>query len=222
MGCQSALKALRTLVFSSPRARKKCHDVLLAVAAGDSGSVREWNSVHAETDAGGFGNVLQQFHLACFAIVSHAVDMVPLARLSKHPVLANPRAQTVHEDIVAPLRGVHELEALVGIARVGRKRGKVVGYRATVAIVPVGDPRECFLGGQVHGMGAATQFLRCEQDITAQLFPESLETSVFHTGSRHGCGGRGSPAHIMKGAEGTCTGHASGTESKQVAARKLG
>ena len=132
-----------------------------------------------EAHAGRFGDVLEQIHLACLAVVADAIDVTAPSGGAEHAVFADPRLQAIHEDVVAPLRRVDELEALVGVAGVGGKRGEVVGNGAAVAVVPVGDPGERLLRREVDGMGSAAEFLGGEEDEAAELFAHALGAGRF-------------------------------------------
>ena len=122
--------------------------------------------MNAQADPRGLGNVLDQFHLR--TVVPDPVDVVSFPRALKKPHLLDAGGDPVDQDVFAALGRVDEVEALVRVVRgVG---GEVVRDRAGVAVVPVGDPGERAIRGQVHGVGAAPELLRAEQDPFSEQF----------------------------------------------------
>ncbi|NCX36562.1 MAG: hypothetical protein EBX19_08185, partial [Actinobacteria bacterium] len=171
-------------------------DILLAVGAGEAVAVRKRDSVDAQADAGGLGDVFKELHLAGLAVVADAVDVVAHSVFPEHPVFLDAGLEAVHEDVVAALGGVDELKALVGIAAVGIEGGEVMGDGAGVPVVPVGDPGEGLLGAEVDRMGAAAEFLRGEVDVFSKLLPDSLINGVFHLDTVLRLGGPGGAGEV--------------------------
>src|SRR5262249_36324545 len=137
-------------------------------------------------DAGSLGDVLDQFHLP--AVVPHAVNVVALAGAFQQAHLLDAGRDAVDQHVFAALGRVDELEAPVRV--VGRVGGQVVRDGAGVAVVPVADPGEGAAGGQVHGVAAAAEFLRAEQDPPAQRAVDFVQFAGVHRGRLAGPAGQ--------------------------------
>lgn len=101
----------------------------------------------AKTDSGGFRDIFKEFHLIGFSVVANAIDVVSHAVLVEHAVLFDFRVEAVHQNVFTALSGVDEFEAFIGIPAVSVVSSQMVGDRAGVPVVPVGDPSEGFVGG---------------------------------------------------------------------------
>ena len=135
--------------------------------------------MHAQADAGRFGDIFQQLHLLGLAVVANAINMVSLAVAIEQAVLPDPRFQAIHEYVLSPLRGVDELEPLVRIATVGWKRREVVRDRAGVAIVPVRDPGKLLHRLEIDGVRAPAELLGREINVTAQRLLDATEAEAI-------------------------------------------
>ena len=66
--------------------------------------------------------------------------MIPHPVFVEHAVLFDFRIEPVHQDIIATLSGVDEFKAFVGVSAIGIEGSQMVGDRARVPVVPVGNP----------------------------------------------------------------------------------
>lgn len=73
-------------------------------------------------------------------MVSHAV-------LIEHAVLFDFRVEAVHQNVFTALSGVDKFKAFVRVPAIGVVSSQMVGDRAGVPVVPVGDPSEGFVSG---------------------------------------------------------------------------
>ena len=160
---RNAASSLGLLVEPGP-VEERAH-VLLAVRAGEPGRVGVDRRVHAEADAGALGDVFDQVHL--LPVEVDAIDVIALAEAVEQAALLDPGLEPVDHHVLAALGRVDELKPLVGIW--GRVGGEVMGDRARVAIVPVGDPRERLVLVEIDGMRPAAKFLGREVDVPAQI-----------------------------------------------------
>ena len=72
----------------------------------------------------------------------------------------------------------------------------MVGDRAGVPVVPVGDPSEGFLGSQIDGMGSSAQLLWREIDVFSEGFTDPLVDGVLDQDPVFVFGGVGGPRKV--------------------------
>ena len=72
----------------------------------------------------------------------------------------------------------------------------MVGDRAGVPVVPVGDPSEGFLGSQIDGMGSPAQLLWGEVDVFSEGLANALVDGIFDQDPVFFFGGKGGAREV--------------------------